>query len=296
MRALLLTFTLLLVIPAVVAAESPALPSLNDLMKGGLDEAEEFIESFVDEHPDHAEAHYMRGAIMGMQASDSIFSALGYAKKSLSSFQRAVELEPESVEYRQGLISFYMAAPGIAGGDMDKAWQHIQTMQDYDAKTALQMELAYWQVQEDEDKFKAALNRGLEKFSEHPDFYYRAGLMAQEEQHFDQAHDHFDACIGTTIETEMAASIELNCLYQVGRTALFSEQRVADGIAALEDYQQRELPNNVPGKEWAKARLAALYLLADRTDDAQQLVQTIDAGDDENLAEELESLRQRVRP
>lgn len=294
MRVLLFTLTLVLAMPTVFAAEPPALPPLNELMENGLDEAEEFIDDFVEANPNHAEAHFMRGAIMGMQASDSIFSALGYAKKSLSSFQRAVELEPTSVEYRQGLISFYMAAPGIAGGDMDKAWQHIQTMQEYDRKTALQMELAFWQVEEEQDKFQAALTRGLEEFAEHPDFHYRAGLIAQEEKDFTQAYTHFDSCLATSIESELAASIELNCLYQVGRTALFSEQRLADGIAALEDYQQRTLPNNVPGKEWAQARLAALYLLADRSDDAQQLVQSIDAGDDENLAEELKSLRQRV--
>lgn len=293
MRLVVLLLIVLLALPAV-ASSPPVLPPLNELMAGGLDDAEEFIDDFVKEHPDHAQAHFMRGAIMGMQASDSIFSALGYAKKSLSSFQRAVELEPASVEYRQGLISFYMAAPGIAGGDMELAWQHIEAMREFDGKAALQMELAYWQVEEDDAKFQATLQRGLEEFAEHPDFHFRAGLVAQEQKSFDQAYAHFDTCLTTDIETEAATSVELNCLYQIGRTALFSEQRVADGIRALEDYQQRELTDNVPGKEWAQARLAALYLLADRKSDAQQLVQVIDAGDDENLAEELKSLRQRV--
>lgn len=294
MRAILLTLLLLLALPATQASVPAPLPPLNELVEQGLDEAEDFIEGFIKQHPDHAQAYYMRGAIMGMQASDSIFSAMSYAKKSLKSFTRAVELEPSSVEYRQGLISFYMAAPGIAGGDMDKAWQHIEALREYDSKTALQIELAYWQVEENEAKFQATLARGIEAFPEHPDFHYRAGLIAQEDKAFEQALSHFDSCIGKTVQSEMAESIRLNCLYQVGRTALFSEQQIERGINALETYQQRELPSNVPGKAWAQARLAALYVLVGRMHEAQQLVASIEAGEDDNLAAELKSLRQRV--
>lgn len=49
------------------------------------------------------------------------FSAAGLAKKVRTSFERAVELDPNSWEARADLVEFYLDAPGIVGGGRDKA-------------------------------------------------------------------------------------------------------------------------------------------------------------------------------
>jgi tetratricopeptide (TPR) repeat protein len=62
------------------------------------------------------------GRIYGEKASRvSFLSAAGMAKKVRSSFERAVELDPQSWEARTDLAEFYLEAPGIVGGGKDKA-------------------------------------------------------------------------------------------------------------------------------------------------------------------------------
>ncbi len=52
----------------------------------------------------------------------SIFSQLGYAKKCLAALEKAVALDPDNLDARNGLISYHQQAPGFAGGSMAKAY------------------------------------------------------------------------------------------------------------------------------------------------------------------------------
>jgi tetratricopeptide (TPR) repeat protein len=62
------------------------------------------------------------GRIYGEKADRVGFlSAAGLAKKVRTSFEHAVELDPNSWEARTDLAEFYVEAPGIAGGGKDKA-------------------------------------------------------------------------------------------------------------------------------------------------------------------------------
>lgn len=62
------------------------------------------------------------GRIYGEKADRVGFlSAAGLVRKVHSSFERAVELEPESWEARTDLAEFFLEAPAIVGGGKDKA-------------------------------------------------------------------------------------------------------------------------------------------------------------------------------
>ena len=50
-----------------------------------------------------------------------VFSAMGLAKKVRTSFERAIELDPNSWEARTDLAEYYAQAPGLVGGGKDKA-------------------------------------------------------------------------------------------------------------------------------------------------------------------------------
>lgn len=66
--------------------------------------------------------HLWLGRIYGEKADRAGFlSAAGLAKKVRTSFERAVELDPQSWEARGDLAEFYLEAPGIVGGGRDKA-------------------------------------------------------------------------------------------------------------------------------------------------------------------------------
>jgi tetratricopeptide (TPR) repeat protein len=86
------------------------------------EEAVPLAEACVKAHPDAGECHYMLGNLLGAQAMrGGMLKAMGLAGRIRESFAKAVELQPEVFNHRVGLMQFYLNAPGIAGGGIDKA-------------------------------------------------------------------------------------------------------------------------------------------------------------------------------
>jgi tetratricopeptide (TPR) repeat protein len=72
--------------------------------------------------PNNSSYHLWLGRAYGEKAdASSFFTAAGLAKKVRTEFERAVELDPNSVNARTDLAEFYLEAPGIVGGGQDKA-------------------------------------------------------------------------------------------------------------------------------------------------------------------------------
>ena len=89
---------------------------------GNWDRAITACEKAVSLQPNNGEYHLWLGRTYGEKADASSFiSAAGLAKKVRNEFERAVQLEPDSVSARTDLAEFYLEAPGIVGGGQDKA-------------------------------------------------------------------------------------------------------------------------------------------------------------------------------
>lgn len=64
------------------------------------------------------------GRVYGEQAQGaSPFRLPGLARRIRDNFERAVAMDPEYLDAREGLVEFFMQAPGIAGGSVEKAKQ-----------------------------------------------------------------------------------------------------------------------------------------------------------------------------
>lgn len=72
--------------------------------------------------PNVSNYHLWLGRAYGDKADNSgPFAAIGWAKKTVAEFERAVQLDPKNVQARSDLTEYYREAPGIVGGDTDKA-------------------------------------------------------------------------------------------------------------------------------------------------------------------------------
>ena len=72
--------------------------------------------------PSNSSYHLWLGRTYGEKAdASSFFTAAGLAKKVRTEFERAVALDPNSIDARTDLAEFYLEAPGIVGGGQDKA-------------------------------------------------------------------------------------------------------------------------------------------------------------------------------
>jgi len=82
-----------------------------------------------DLDPQKSLYHLWLGRLYGEKADRAgVFSAPGLAKKARSSFERAVELDPNNWEARTDLAEFYFEAPGIVGGSKDKAREQAEAL------------------------------------------------------------------------------------------------------------------------------------------------------------------------
>lgn len=89
---------------------------------GDWDRAVSNCEKAVRLSPDSSDYHLWLGRAYGEKADHvNPFSAASLAGKLRREFERAVELSPNSVDAHSDLAEFYIDAPGIVGGGLDKA-------------------------------------------------------------------------------------------------------------------------------------------------------------------------------
>ena len=91
-------------------------------MQGQYKQAVADLEKAVGQDSRNSDYYDWLGRAYGRLAEGSSFlSALGYAKKTVRAFERAVELDPSNLEALSDVFEYYLQAPGMVGGGLDKA-------------------------------------------------------------------------------------------------------------------------------------------------------------------------------
>ncbi len=93
------------------------------------DPAVQECEAAVANAPEDSNSYLWLGRAYGYKASHvNPFAALGLAKKVHSSFEQAVALDPSNIAAMDDLGEYYVQAPSIVGGGLDKAEALAQKM------------------------------------------------------------------------------------------------------------------------------------------------------------------------
>lgn len=91
-------------------------------MQGEYKKATETLERALALDPNDSMNYTWLGRAWGRRAETSFpVQALGYAKKTRESFEKAFELDPKNTEAINDLYEFYLQAPPVVGGGHDKA-------------------------------------------------------------------------------------------------------------------------------------------------------------------------------
>lgn len=102
--------------------------------KGQYDTAAEVLQKAVAATPKSAEAHYLLGAAYGQQAmTASIFGQASLASKSRDEMETAIQLDPNLVDARMGLMQWFAMAPALVGGSQSKAMEQAAEIKKRDA-------------------------------------------------------------------------------------------------------------------------------------------------------------------
>lgn len=90
--------------------------------QGNSGEAVDWFEKAIARNNRNATYHTWLGNALGDETQRaSKFRQPFLARRVKTEFEMAVALDPKSVDAREGLVSFYSIAPGIMGGDMNRA-------------------------------------------------------------------------------------------------------------------------------------------------------------------------------
>lgn len=211
----------------------------------------------TDLAPIDAEYQMLLGYAYAHYAHDvNIFRKLGIAHKVRAAFERAVELAPGNADGRADLASFYILAPGIAGGSLTKATLQIDALDKLDPvrANALRAEIAM------KKHDPAAAERYMRTAAKidtagNGDLYLGKFLMSQ------KAYSGAFAAFTDGIRENPANS---GNYYQFGHVAALSKTHVQEGIRNLQTYltMPHRWQPDTPSYKWARYQLGVLYSIA----------------------------------
>jgi tetratricopeptide (TPR) repeat protein len=191
------------------------------------------------------------GDAYGLSAQKAgIFSKMGFAKKCLAAYDKAVALDPDNLEARENRVGFYREAPGLVGGGMDKAYAEAAEIQkrDWMRGSSLLISLHVSQKKRPE---AYALAEEIRK----RDWARGAQILGDlyvDDKKFTEAFALLD-------EAEARYPDKQVLLYQAGRLAALSGQQLDRGEAALKKYLGYTPANGEPGIFAAHWRLGDIY-------------------------------------
>ena len=260
--------------PAVRVLQIRVLMQQRDKSEQALELAEEL----ADDEPDYGPAHLWLGNAYGNRIGQvGRFSQATMAPKLRRAFERALELDSNLHDARTALIEYYLQAPAIVGGSVEKAKAQVAELQRRDPPRGY---YALGRLAQYEERLDDARRHYLDAYAARPSnpvYRMSAGIIHQDAKDWAKAFAVFD--LWTREEPKAAGA-----WYQLGRTAVLSGQRLDDGVAAFRRFLALPEQPGQPEHKHAWYRMGqALALAGDKAGARQALERALSL--DPDLAE-----------
>jgi tetratricopeptide (TPR) repeat protein len=269
-------------------AQLLALLGQTEALLNNADKAEDLLEKAVKLDSNNADyQHWYATLSCNLAASASMFSALGYAKRCKKAYEAALELAPENPRSYIALGSFLAQAPGVAGGDKDKALQLAARLKQIEPLQGALLELNASDLQDDAT-FNALLAKD-ELLTQRPETYLQRGVAFSRADQHAKAMALFEQALTMPASDDDAAEAKAQALYQIGRSAVKGSIAIDKGVSALQQFiEQQPAADNI---DWAKLRLGQLYIAQQQQAKAEEILKPLLAStQDKELKDELQKL------
>jgi len=144
-----------------------------------FDAASDYAERAVELNPQKANYHFWYANALGAVAQDAnVFKQAWLAPKILDQFKKTIELDSTHIGGHVGAGNFYVMAPGIMGGDIDKARDEAQALIRLGSERGRWLLLAIAQKEGDfehADKQYELLDKSFNDSTGNPGFYNNYG-------------------------------------------------------------------------------------------------------------------------
>lgn len=200
------------------------------MARNDADTAAALLEKAVAQNPKSAEAHLWLGNAYGSQAEKaSIFGQASLAGKTKDEFEKAVELDPNLLDARVGLIQYYTFAPGFMGGSYEKAFAQVEEIRKRDPLKAHRSAAIIYTHQKKTDLAKKEYFDEVKEFPKSPRAHLDLGQFYSADKNYKSASEEFE----TALKIDAAY---MSAYFFIGRLAVLSNENLAHGEEVLRKY------------------------------------------------------------
>lgn len=221
-----------------VAACPPAQACFDKGVKAFIEEdygaSGDAFEKDVEAEPQNSEYRLWLGRAWGRKAERATgfakLGALSLAKKVRDEFAKAIELDPKNLAAMQALFDYYVHAPGIVGGGLDKAEAMLEQIRTVDAGAGLRAQAVVHERNDDLDAAEEALREAVR--IDPDDWGHKLSLASFLSRQ--GRHDESD-------ELFAAAPDKPEIWYARAKALIRADRKDAEARALLERYLQAPL-------------------------------------------------------
>jgi Tfp pilus assembly protein PilF len=250
---------------AATAAEQLA-GGRSALQRGEAEKAVDLFSKAVAAQPNDATAHYLLGVAYREQAMQaSMFERASLAQKVKPELERAVELDPNHIDARFALVTYYLLAPAFMGGGADKAQAQAAEIK---RRNPVEGHRAYANIYAQDKKHDLVRKEFVDAVRENPTSaraHYLLGtyLMSETEKNW----------TGSLQELEAAAKLDpayMPTYVRIGQHSLKSGSNYVRGEESLRKYLGYKPTESEPKLSSAWYSLGQLQQKQGKNADAKQ--------------------------
>ena len=232
---------------------SPADRAEARIRAGDADGASAIAEAALVDAPGDAALWRVLGEAYGMRARTApLLSRYRLAKKCREAFEKAVALAPEDVEARLALFTYYVEAPGIAGGGTGRAREQAEAIARLDPARGHVALGVLFTREKDLSRAEAEYRSALEADPRNSEARAGLGALLVDQGRFEEARR-------TWLALSEDPDVGPIAHFQLGAIARLSGSGLEEGIEHLKRYLASPPPPDAP--TWADAQwtLGVLY-------------------------------------
>ena len=212
-----------------------------------------WFERAVNLNPKSAVYYDWLGRAYGTQAQHASKLRLPFlARKIKNAWDTALALDPDNLDVRDDLITFYTQAPGFLGGSNEKARAMMLEIKKRNAYRGSIATANLCAAARDTTCVERELREMITSYPDSPTVYSSLAVFYANQKQYDKAFAVLD-------ERLRVKPNELTTLYQVGRTAALSGQNLDRGEQALKTYLASPTPERGPSPSGVHYRLGMIY-------------------------------------
>ncbi len=231
------------------------------IQEGDADKAKGYLDQSVDLEPNSSDEYYWLGFAYGelaKQDSTSIFKRASYASNSHKYLQLSIDVNPKNIEAHRGLFWFYIGAPSIVGGGIDKTEKKLLDIRALSPLDADILQLSLYQGKGERDKQLAQAQFLIATYPNSAEALSVAAHTFRNQQKLDSAITGFELASKLPVTPQNRMFVETS-IFQFGETCQWASVRTEDAIASVEKYIAIKTEVKNTELNWPRWTLAKLY-------------------------------------